>query len=150
MQLYSVYYISVGSSTCFVCWQQTLGARTTVITASGTGQPGLLPPALVCWVEDLMVVDLVDQCQKLNYSCTSSWCLLSTHETCRSAYRNIINWIQLYLVGQLLNLKMRVVVFPKVILHADFFSVNLSAASPFLYFLLFSILLQPLKTLTFP
>ena len=32
---YSVYYISVGSSTCFGCWHSSSGARTTVITASG-------------------------------------------------------------------------------------------------------------------
>ena len=32
---YSVYYISVGSSTCFGCWHPPSGARTTVITASG-------------------------------------------------------------------------------------------------------------------
>ena len=31
---YSVYYISVGSSTCFGCWHPSSGARTTVITAS--------------------------------------------------------------------------------------------------------------------
>jgi hypothetical protein len=28
-----------------------------------------------------------------NYSCTSSWWWVSTHETCRAAYRNVINWI---------------------------------------------------------
>jgi len=33
---HSVYYISVGSSTCFGCWHQSLGAHTTAITASGT------------------------------------------------------------------------------------------------------------------
>jgi len=32
---YSVYYISVGSSTYFGCWQPSSGAGTTVITASG-------------------------------------------------------------------------------------------------------------------
>jgi len=32
---YSVYCISVGSSTCFGCWHSSSGARTTVITASG-------------------------------------------------------------------------------------------------------------------
>ena len=32
---YSVYYISVGSSTCFRCSHPSSGARTTVITASG-------------------------------------------------------------------------------------------------------------------
>jgi hypothetical protein len=32
---YSVYYISVGSSTCFGCWHPSSGARTTTITASG-------------------------------------------------------------------------------------------------------------------
>jgi len=32
---YSVYYISVGSSTCSRCWHPSSGARTTVITASG-------------------------------------------------------------------------------------------------------------------
>ena len=30
---YSVYYISVGSSTRFECWHSSSGARTTVITA---------------------------------------------------------------------------------------------------------------------
>jgi len=37
---YSVYYISVGNSTCFGCWHPSSAARTAVITASGTGQPG--------------------------------------------------------------------------------------------------------------
>ena len=32
---FSVYYISVGSSTCFGCWHPSSGARTAVITASG-------------------------------------------------------------------------------------------------------------------
>ena len=32
---YSVYYSSVGSSTCFGCWHPSSGARTTVITAAG-------------------------------------------------------------------------------------------------------------------
>jgi len=32
---YSVYYITVGSSTCFGCWHPSWGARTTVITVSG-------------------------------------------------------------------------------------------------------------------
>jgi len=32
---YSVYYISVGSSTCFGCWYPSSGARTTVNTPSG-------------------------------------------------------------------------------------------------------------------
>jgi len=32
---YSVYYISVGSSTRFGCWQPPSGAGTAVITASG-------------------------------------------------------------------------------------------------------------------
>jgi len=47
MRLYSVYYISVGSSACFGCWHPSSGAGTAVVTASGTGQPGLLPNALV-------------------------------------------------------------------------------------------------------
>jgi len=34
-ETYSVYYISVGSSTCFGCWHPSSGARKTVITASG-------------------------------------------------------------------------------------------------------------------
>jgi len=33
---YSVYYICVGSSTCFEYWHPSSGARTTVITAFGT------------------------------------------------------------------------------------------------------------------
>ena len=32
---YSLYYISVGSSTCFGCRHPSSGARTTVITAYG-------------------------------------------------------------------------------------------------------------------
>jgi len=32
---YSVYYISVGTSTCFGCWHPSSGAGTAVITASG-------------------------------------------------------------------------------------------------------------------
>ena len=32
---YSIYYISVGSSTCFDCWHPPSGAGTAVITASG-------------------------------------------------------------------------------------------------------------------
>jgi len=34
-EIYSVYYISVGSSTCFDCWHPSSGAGTTVIAASG-------------------------------------------------------------------------------------------------------------------
>jgi len=34
MRLYSVYYISVGSCTCFGCWHTSSGAGTAVITAS--------------------------------------------------------------------------------------------------------------------
>jgi len=45
-------YISVDSSTCFRCWQpSSSGAPTTVITASGTGQPGLLPSAVIVELE---------------------------------------------------------------------------------------------------
>ena len=64
MQLYSVYYISVGSSTCFGCWHPSSGARTTVITASGTGQPGLLPSALVLEMQrnSTTIDNPVDQC----------------------------------------------------------------------------------------
>jgi len=51
MLLYSDYYTCVDSSTYFWCWHPSSGARTTVITASGTGQPGLLPPALVVELE---------------------------------------------------------------------------------------------------
>jgi len=35
MQLCSVYYIPVGSCTCFGCWNPSSGAGTAVITASG-------------------------------------------------------------------------------------------------------------------
>ena len=35
MWLYSVYYISVGSTTCLGCWHPSSGAGTAVITASG-------------------------------------------------------------------------------------------------------------------
>jgi len=56
MWLYSVYYISVGSSTCFGCWHPSSGARTTVITASGSGQPGLLPSALVVELDNYWTI----------------------------------------------------------------------------------------------
>ena len=39
--VFSLLYF-VGSSTCFGCWHPT-----TVITATGTGQPGLLPEAVI-------------------------------------------------------------------------------------------------------
>ena len=32
---YSVYYITVSSTTCFACWHPSSGAGTAVITASG-------------------------------------------------------------------------------------------------------------------
>ena len=35
MRLYSIHYISVGSSTCFGCGQPSSAAGTAVITASG-------------------------------------------------------------------------------------------------------------------
>jgi len=53
MRLYSVYYISVGNSTCLGCGHPSSGARTTVITASGTGQLGLLTSALLVDLEQL-------------------------------------------------------------------------------------------------
>jgi len=86
MWLYSVYYITLDSSTCFGCWHPSSGAHTTVITASGTGQLSLLPFAL-------------------NVELLSSWWWVSTPETCRAVYRYVINWIQSHLVGQLFNLK---------------------------------------------
>ena len=48
---YSVYYISVGSSTCFGCWHPSSGACTAVITASGIDWPDLLLSALVVELE---------------------------------------------------------------------------------------------------
>jgi len=47
MRLYSLYYISVGSSACFRCWQPSSEAGTAVITASGTRQLGPLPSAVI-------------------------------------------------------------------------------------------------------
>jgi len=85
-ETYSDYYISVGSSTCFGGWYPSSGVRTTVITAS----------------DSTMRAD-DSRSGSCNYSCTSSWWWVSTPETCRAAYRNIINWIQPHLVGQLLN-----------------------------------------------
>ena len=73
---YSVYYISVGSSTCFGCWHPSSGARTTIITASDIDYS----------------LQLINN-RSCNYSCTSSWWWVSTTETCRAAYRNVINWI---------------------------------------------------------
>jgi len=40
-----------------------------------------------------------------NYSCMNSWWWVLTPKTCRAAYRNVINWIQSHLVGQLFNSK---------------------------------------------
>jgi len=97
MRLYSVYYISVESFTCFGCWHPSSGAHTTVITASGTGQPG--------WpVDQLTQLTQLTSARSCNYSCTSSWWWVSTPETCRTVYRNVINWIQSHLVGQFFNL----------------------------------------------
>ena len=62
MRLCSVHYISVDSSTCFGCRHPSSGARTTVITACGTAQLGLPPSAEQ---RERMLVDPVDQCQKL-------------------------------------------------------------------------------------
>ena len=86
---YSVYYISVGSSTCFGYWHPSSGrAGTSVITASGSDKPDLLPSALIVELElihvyrtvgsystthesvptqqrERMVVDPVNHCQKL-------------------------------------------------------------------------------------
>ena len=62
---YSVYYISVGSCTRFGCWHPSSGARTTVNI----------------------------NIRSCNCSCASSWWCVSTPETCRVAYRNVINWI---------------------------------------------------------
>ena len=56
---YSVYYISVGSSTCFEWWHQSAGARTAVITASGAGQPGLLTSTLVVELYQLLIVNVI-------------------------------------------------------------------------------------------
>ena len=39
-----------------------------------------------------------------NYSWMNSWWMV-TPKTCRAAYRNVINWIQWHLVGQLFNSK---------------------------------------------
>ena len=63
MRLYSVYYISVGSSA-----RLSSGARTTVITASGTGQPGLLPSALAVELELMMAVNTRNM-----YSCLQKY-----------------------------------------------------------------------------
>jgi hypothetical protein len=97
MRLYSVYYTFVVSSTCFGGWHPSSGARTTVITASGTGQLGLLPSAHVVELFQLNI----SECY---YSCTSSRWWVSTPETCRADYRSLINWKQSHLVGQLFNL----------------------------------------------
>ena len=51
MAIYSVCYIYVDSSTCFRCLHPSSGACTAVITATGTGQPVLLPSALVVELE---------------------------------------------------------------------------------------------------
>ena len=69
-----IYSISVGSSICLGCWHPSSGAHTTVITASGTGQPGLLPSTLI--------VDL-----ELN-TVTSCWTIIKFDTRCKDP------WIQ--------------------------------------------------------
>ena len=81
IRLYSVYYISADSSTCFGFWHPSSGARITVITASGTGQPDLLPSALVVELE-----------------------LVPTQHLNPTIYRYVINWTQSHRFGQLFNL----------------------------------------------
>jgi len=61
---YSVYYISVRSSTCFGCWHPSSGAGTAVITASGIDLLDLLVSALVVKLQQ-MAADPVNQYQKL-------------------------------------------------------------------------------------
>jgi len=75
MRLYSVCYISVGSSIC-------LGP-----TGSTGSRPSWPMPEAV-----ITVVRAPDDG-------------VSTTETCRTSYRNIANWIESHLVWQLLNLK---------------------------------------------
>ena len=100
MLLYSVYYISVGSSTRFGCWHPSSGAGTTVITASVTGQL-----QWILYIDSSVFYSLqLTSARSCNYSCTSSWRWVSTPKTCRAVYRNIINWIQTHLVGQLFNM----------------------------------------------
>jgi len=111
MRLYSVYYTSVDYSTCFGCWHPSSGARTTVITAFGTGQLSLLTSVHVVeleltsnsttradgsrpgWPVPEAVITVVrapdDGCQHPNHV------ELSTEV--------LINWIQSHLVGQLFN-----------------------------------------------
>jgi len=61
---YSVYYITVGSSTCFVRWHPSSGARKIVNIPLGVDKQDVLPSALVeQW--ERMAVDLVNHYQKL-------------------------------------------------------------------------------------
>ena len=82
-----------------VQWEPSCSMR----TASGTGQPGLQTR--------------LTSTRSCNYSCASSWWWVSTPETCRAAYRNIINWIHSHLFGKLLNLS-----FPYFKFENTFFS----------------------------
>jgi len=86
---YSVCYISVDSSTCFGCWHQSSGTRTAVITASRT--------EFQLNNESWRYQTRLTSARSCNYSCTSSWWWVSTPETCRAAYRNVLNWIQSHL-----------------------------------------------------
>ena len=79
--MYSVYYISVGSSTCFGCSANQFQLN----NESG-------------WYQIRLI-----NTRSCIYSCTSSWWWVSTLETCRAAYRNVIKWIQWHVVGQLSN-----------------------------------------------
>jgi len=56
-----------------------------------------------CWLTGSTTIRLINT-RSCIYSCTSSWWCVSTPETCRAAYRKVINWIQSHPFGkQLLN-----------------------------------------------
>jgi len=61
-----------------------------------------------------MVVDPVNQYQKLYYSCTCSWWWVSTPETCRAAYRNVLNRISRILLDnyEILFVALRTIIVP--------------------------------------
>ena len=98
MWLYSVSYISVGSSTCFGCWHPSSGAGTDCNYSLWHCSTGSTTIRSRWWVVRFQLKNESSRPgwpvpQAVITVCTSSWWWVSTAETCRAAYRNVINWI---------------------------------------------------------
>jgi hypothetical protein len=101
MRLYTVYYISVNSSTRFGWWlHPSSGTHITVITTSGTGQTvsatfccrGAVVTAVPTAPRQRKVAETVWLVPGVVITVMCSWWWVeSPPETCRAVYRNIIN-----------------------------------------------------------